>query len=323
MEPVVEGVGGLQTQHAPSGYIGLWSRLDGMARADYTAALESRRLIQGWVMRITIHTVSAADYWPMAVAVRRPRRELWLRNWRLNEGRLRAAAEAVREELADGPLRQRDLLARMASRGFVQEETNGAALWVDLVRVPPQGTWERPRADRYELAERWLPAPEPDEGAARAHLLRRYLGAFGPAALADAANWAGLAVADLRPLVEAVELRRFRDGGGRELLDLPDAALPDPETPAPPRFIGSFDAMLLTQARRTGVLPEAFRPIIFNTRTPRSWHTFLLDGQVAGTWRYDGAGVTLEPLRTLSPAERAAVDEEAHRLERFVLHGSG
>jgi hypothetical protein len=165
--------------------------------------------------------------------------------------------------------------------------------------------------------------PEPDEGAARAYLLRRYLGAFGPATLADASSWTGLAVAELRPLAEGMELRRFRDERGRrELLDLPDAPLPDPDTPAPPRFIGSFDAMLLVQARRTGVLPEEFRPVIFNTRTPQSWHTFLIDGQVAGTWRYDRHGISLEPLRALTAAERAELDEEAHRLERFVTDGS-
>lgn len=319
---VVELMGGLQTQNAPSGYIGLWSRLTGMARNDYTAALEDRRLIQGWLMRVTIHTVSAEDYWPMAVAVRRPRRELWMRNWRVTEARMQAAAKAVRHALADGPLRQRELVARTAAQGFTREETNGAGLWVDLVRVPPQGTWERPRADRYELAERWLPAADPEEGAARERLLRRYLGAFGPASLADAASWSGLPVADLRPLAESMRLRRFRDEAGHELLDLPDGQLPDPATPAPPRFIGSFDAMLLVQARRTGVLPEAFRPVIFNTRTPQSWHTFLLDGQVAGTWRYDRSGVTLEPLRKLTPSERRELDGEAHRLERFVTTGS-
>ena len=153
-------------------------------------------------------------------------------------------------------------------------------------------------------------------------MLRRYLGAFGPASLADAASWSGLPVADLRPLAESMRLRRFRDEAGHELLDLPDGQLPDPATPAPPRFIGSFDAMLLVQARRTGVLPEAFRPVIFNTRTPQSWHTFLLDGQVAGTWRYDRSGVTLEPLRKLTPSERRELDGEAHRLERFVTTGS-
>jgi hypothetical protein len=326
MEAVVEAMGGLQTQHAPSGYIGLWSRLSGMTRDDYTAALEQRRLVQGWTMRATIHTVTAADYWPMVVAVREPRRALWRRSWRVDDTRMADAARAVREALAGGPLRQRELVARTAERGFSREETNGAALWVDLVRIPPQGTWERPRADRYELAERWLPPPaphgEPGEAEARAFLLGRYLGAYGPAALVDASSWMGIAVAELRPLADGLDLRRVRDEAGRELLDLPDAPLPDPGTPAPPRFIGSFDAMLLTQARRTGVLPEAYRSIIFNVRTPRSWHTFLIDGQVAGTWRYDRSGVTLEPLRRLAAAERVALDDEAHRLEAFIVHGS-
>ena len=164
--------------------------------------------------------------------------------------------------------------------------------------------------------------PSKPSTAARAFLLRRYLGAFGPARLSDAASWTGLAVADLRPLAQGMELRRFRDDAGRELLDLPDAPLPDPDTPAQPRFIGSFDAMLLAHARCTGVLPEAFRPVIFNIRTPQSWHTFLIDGRVAGTWRYDPHGISLEPLRAITAAERVALDEEAHRLEGFVTAGS-
>jgi hypothetical protein len=121
MESVVEAMGGLQTQNAPSGYIGLWSRLEGMTRAGYTAGLEGRRLIQGWLMRITIHTVSAADYWPMAVAVRRPRRELWLRNWRLTDARMREAAGAVREMLAAGAHGD----ARLRPRGDQRRGTVG------------------------------------------------------------------------------------------------------------------------------------------------------------------------------------------------------
>src|SRR5918995_953579 len=29
-------------------------------------------------------------------------------------------------------------------------------LWMDVVRVPPSGTWERRRADLYALAEDWI-----------------------------------------------------------------------------------------------------------------------------------------------------------------------
>lgn len=322
--PAVEAVGGLQTQHAPSGYIGLWSRLAGLRRADYTRALHERRLIQGWLMRVTIHTVSAADYWLMAVAVRRARRQWWLRAWRGqgSEASMREAAKVVSELLADGPMRQRELHARMAERGYPREVTNGAGLWVDLVRVPPQGTWEKPRADNYGLASHWLPPVEVGENEAQEHLVRRYLAGFGPAALADMSGWTGLPVSDLRPIVARLELRRFRDQAGRELLDLPDAPLPDPETPAPPRFLGSFDPNLLVQARRAQILPEEYRPIIFTTKAPQSFHTFLLDGQVAGTWRLAEGRVELRPLRALTADERRALEEEAHQLETFAADGS-
>jgi hypothetical protein len=320
MESAMEQVAGLQTQNAPSGYIGLWSRLAGLRRDDYTRALNERRLVQGWLMRVTIHTVSAADYWPMAIAVRKARRAWWLRAWAgpATDARMHAAATAVRELLADGPLRQKVLRERMAERGFPREVTNAAGLWVDLVRVPPQGTWERPRADNYGLAEHWLPPVEMTVDDAREHLLRRYLAAFGPASLADASGWTGLSVADLRQVAERMRLDRYRDESGRELLDVPGAPLPQAPTKAPVRFIGSFDASLLVQARRTQVLPEEFRPVIFNTRTPRSWHTFLVDGQVAGTWTHRGASVELQPLRDLSLAERHEVEDEAQRLEGFL-----
>lgn len=318
MEPVVERIGGLQTQVSRSGYIGVWSRLAGLRKADYTDGLTARRLIQGWLMRVTIHTVSAADYWPMAVAVRRARREWWLRTWGkgITDADMRRVADAIGEALRDGPLPQRELRARLGER-WDREVINAGALWVDLVRVPPPGTWDRPRADRYGLAADWLAPLEISEEEALDHLLRRYLGAFGPAAMADIGNWTGVPVARLRPVVDRAELRRFRDERGRELLDLPDAPLPPPQTPAPARFIASFDPMLLVQARRTEVLPEAFRPIIFNTRTPQSWNTFLLDGQVAGTWRYADGEIRLDALRPISREERAVLEDEAHRLAAF------
>ena len=66
-------------------------------------------------------------------------------------------------------------------------------MWLDLVRVPPSGTWERRRADLYAAAEHWLGRPGKIEEAEGTDLLvRRYLGAFGPATLAELAElgWA-------------------------------------------------------------------------------------------------------------------------------------
>ena len=314
---VVEQMGGIQMQYAPAGYIGLWSRMRDFARPMLTRALEEREVIQATMLRATIHTVSARDYWPMRAGIRRINRE-WFGRVQARELAgidMPAAARAVGKILADGPLPMAELTARLDARGFPARAAKAVGLWIDLVRAPPSGTWERRRADVYGLAETWLP-PRGDvsEEEGIELLIRRYLGAFGPAALKDVASWMGLNVGQMKPVATRMGLRDLRDADGRTVFDLPGASLPDPETPAPPRFIAVWDAMLLVHARRTGVLPEAFRPRLFSTKTPHSFNTFLLDGQVAGTWRFDDGEIRLGPFRRLTPAERTALEDEAHRL---------
>ena len=75
--------------------------------------------------------------------------------------------------------------------------------------------------------------------------------------------------------------------------------------------------MLLVHARRTQVLPEEYRPLVFNTRTPHSVSTFLVDGTVAGTWRYEGGRVRLEPFEALPRVARRELEDEAERLAAF------
>jgi hypothetical protein len=202
--------------------------------------------------------------------------------------------------------------------GLDASEWNGVGMWVDLVRVPPSGTWERPRADLYGLAEAWLGPSEATEQEGRELLLRRYLAAFGPAPLKDAANWAGLPPKALAPAAAAMKLRRFGDEAGNELLDLPRAPLPDPETPAPPRFLPNWDATLLAHARRTQILPERYRSRVFDMKTPHTTSAFLVDGQVAGRWKLERGRVLVHPFERLPKAARKELDEEADRLAEFA-----
>ena len=306
----LDAMGALQAQYAPSMYIGLWSRVAGLERDALTRALEAREVIQGTLMRSTIHLVSRADYWPLAIAIRDARRASWLRATKLDAPE--AAVAPLREALENGPLRQKEIQALIG-----KEAAHGIGMWLDLVRVPPSGTWERRRADLYGLAEDWIGPPDTDPDTALDTLVRRYLTGFGPASKPELANWGGLAPRDVEPALERLELRRFQAEDGTELLDLPDAPLPDAETPAPVRFIPTWDAILLVHARRTLVLPEAHRPRIFNTKMPQSVGTFLVDGAVAGAWRPDGDRITVEPFETLTASQRREVDAEAERLAEF------
>ncbi len=135
-------------------------------------------------------------------------------------------------------------------------------------------------------------------GAART--LRRRLAQDGQlrrTSLKDVASFTGLAATALRPVLARLALERFRGEDGEELLDVPGAPLPHPETPAPPRF-----------------LPEEHRPKLFSTKTPHSFPTFLVDGAVAGKWRHERGGIALEPFGRLDAATRRALRGEAERL---------
>jgi hypothetical protein len=311
----LERVGGIQAQYAPSMYIGLWSRLDGFERDQLTRALGRRTVVQGTLMRTTIHLVSKGDYWPFAVGIRRRQREWWFRTRKnIDERKVKAAAQRLRVHLAKGPLRQAEVDELLAADAATR---NGVGILLSLVRVPPSGTWERRRADIYALAEEWIGPENATEQEGVDLLVRRYLQGFGPAPKADIADWAGLNVADVTSALERIELRRFRDEAGKELYDLPRAPLPDPETLAPPRILPTWDATLLVHARRTQVLPERYRPRIFHVKVPQSVSAFLVDGQVAGTWTYDKGTVKVNPFHRLDRVTRRELDDEAERLAAF------
>jgi hypothetical protein len=306
----LDAMGALQAQYAPSMYIGLWSRLAGFERDALTRALEERVVVQATLLRSTIHLVSRADYWPLAVAIRDARRSWWQRVTKRDE--LSQEAETLRAALRDGPLKRKAIEELLGKEAF-----HGIGMWVDMVRVPPSGTWEHRRADLYGLAEDWIAPVKITPAQAIERLVRSYLRGFGPTSRADVASFTGFKLTDLAPVLKRVAPVRYRSAGGDELLDLPDTPLPDPDTPAPVRFLGTWDASLLVHARRTGVLPEEHRPRIFHTKAPQSFPTFLVDGAVAGTWRYEQGAIDLTPFGRLDARTRRELAAEAERLAAF------
>ena len=227
----LERVGGLQTQESRSGYIGLWSRLQRFEREDLTRALSGASAVQGTVMRITIHTVSARDYRLFTEGIRAARRESWVKSHG-KRGRRQEDARGVEAGcfrcLPSGPSWRREVVEEL---GLDSPTWNGVGMWVDLLRAPPSGTWDRPRADLYVTADDVARAGRSHREKGLEHLLRRYLGAFGPATLKDAANWAGLPAKALRRRLRTMTLRRFRFEDGMELLDLRALRFPIPRRP--------------------------------------------------------------------------------------------
>ena len=313
----LSGMAGIQNQYAPNAYLRLWSCLEGFHREDLTRAYEEATVVQGTLMRGTIHTVARDDYRLFLGAIRRTQRDWGARVTKAPQILDRSAALArVRTALADGPMQ------RPALQALVRDEHLAVRQSIDtdlaILRVPPSGTWDRRRADRCALADDVIgPGGDVPEEVALPEIMRRYLAAFGPASVRDVASFVGMSVGPVKAILETLDLRRFRAEDGTELLDMENGQLLDPETPAPVRFLPTWDAVLLVHARRTQVLPEAYRPLVFHTKMPPSYPTFLVDGQVAGTWRHEDGEIRLSPFADLRPDHRTALEEEAHRLAAF------
>ena len=317
MVDVLEQIGGIQAQYAPSMYIGLWSRVEGFEREHLTNALVERSVVQGTLMRSTIHLVSRRDYWPFAVAVRAARRAWHVRTHRsrANVDEHEQAAAIVLARLQTGPA-PRSEVADLIPRDVFE----GIHEFADIIRVPPSGTWERRRADLYGSAEYWIgPEPVLEHDEAVDHLVRRYLAAFGPARPKDIADWAGLPVTTVRSSLARTPTTDYVAEDGQPLIDLDGGTIPPADAIAPVRFLPTWDATLLVHARRAGIIEEEDRPRVFQTRRPQSVATFLVDGTVAGTWVHRDGRVVIEPFRPLPPRVQRELNDEAERIEQQLL----
>jgi hypothetical protein len=305
----LDRIAGIQNQYAPAGYISLWSRLIGFRRDHLTSALERGEVVQGTTIRSTIHLVTPELFHISNAAVREERTAWWFRaTGRHDQLEMQRVAKEIEAALKNGP-QARNLLVKHL--GIDSATWNGALTYLDLIRVPPSGTWDKRRADLYGL----LPTKPIDPELARREMVDRYLRAFGPAAVADAATFLGLRSSQIRPLM--AEYPTSRGPQGVQLFDVEGGLLPDPDTPVPPRFIPVWDAALLVHARRTQILPERYRSRIFNTKTPHSHNTFLIDGQVAGTWKFEAGDITINAFEPLDRSSTIQLDEERERLREF------
>lgn len=146
-------------------------------------------------------------------------------------------------------------------------------------------------------------------------LVLRYLGAFGPATVADVQQWSGLT--RLREVLDGLPLRTFRTGDDQTVYDLPDAPRPDETVPAPPRFLPEYDNLLLSHKDRSRVIADG-RPVPLPPGNGATSGTFLVDGMWQGTWRVAGRSLSIEPFTRLPSADREALLAEAERLGAFL-----
>jgi hypothetical protein len=321
----VEHLIGLQAQSIAPPYYGLWSRLERFDPHELARMLTDREAVRMTLMRGTVHLVTVRDALllrPLVqVVIERGHNGAFGR--RMGGADIGELERAVREELDGEALTARELGRRLVERGIgedVEAIGNATRAHVPLVQVPPRAVWGKSGQARYATLESWT-GRELERNPSIDDVVLRYLGAFGPASVMDMQNWSGLT--KLREAFERLRPRllTFRDESGRVLFDLPDAPRPDPDVPAPVRFLGEYDNVLLGHADRSRIIPADFpwREML----APGRWvSNLLVDGMLRGTWwiERDGrrsATLRVRPFGALSPAERDEVAAEAKRMVEF------
>jgi hypothetical protein len=317
---MIEHLVGMQAQAPYPPYTGLWTRLRDFRHQELADLLTGRAAVRLLLHRGTVHLVSAADCLALRPVVQ-PVIDRMYSTARAARGGGDPAvvAEHALKLLEDGPMTPKELGEALAERmpGALPRVLGDVARTrLALVQVPPRPVWGVGGATRYVTAESWLGRRL--EPAGLPTVIRRYLAAFGPATVADIQAWCGLT--RLREVTDSMPgLLRLRSEGGAELLDLPDAPRPDPDVPAPVRFLPDFDNVLLAYADRSRIVPEPHRKRLF-TRNGIVPGSFLVDGRVAGTWRADGGVVTVSPWGHLTAAQTSEVEEEGTALAAFLAH---
>ncbi|GGZ35163.1 hypothetical protein GCM10010387_31540 [Streptomyces inusitatus] len=321
----------LQAQQPASPYIALWNRLSGFRAADLDTALGGFRAVKTTLTRLTLHAVHAEDYPDFRAAM-----EPALRASRLGDARFTAAGLAADEtagliaallEYADRPRTAAEmgslLLAKRPAGPMDSAAQRMLRQYAPLWHAPTGGPWSFGTRPSYITAD---PGPGPADPDAAAeglkNLVRRALAGFGPASVADLAQFTLIGRTRIRAAVDALMdeadgLERLEGPGGGVLYDLPGAPRPAGETPAPPRLMAMWDSVLLAYADRGRVVPPEYRKLV--TRVNGDvLPTLLVDGEVAGVWRAVGGGIEASAFRPLPAPVWEALAAEAGALIGFL-----
>lgn len=323
----IEHLVGMQAQNPKDPYFGLWARLDGFHQDELAELLINRNVVRASMMRATIHLITARDCVALRPIVQPVlERDVYSNSTygkqRLEGLDMNAVLTAGRALLEEEP-RSAAELRELLSPKWPDHDAAALAYAVrgllPVVHVPPRGIWDKSGPIAMTTVENWLGQNigtnrNPEE------MILRYLGAFGPATVADMRTWLGLTgmgdiVDQLRP-----NLRTFSDADGKELFDLPDAPRPDPDITVPPRFLPRLDNVLLSHADRTRIIPTEYRKRVIHERSAKG--TVLIDGFVRGFWsiQQDRDAVTLliEPFEPIDELDHTSLTDEGTRLLMFA-----
>jgi hypothetical protein len=327
--PATKAVGRLvamQAQLARPPFVGLWTRLEKFTRDQLIRAVVKKDVVRATSLRGTIHLMTAADFCAFRGAIQ-PSLTKGLQS--VLRGRLdgidhERVITMARRFFGKAPATF-DAFRGHVKKAFPKGDERAMAyavrLQLPLVQVPCEAAWGYDAAAHFALADQWLGRPVSTADAPATNLVKRYLAAYGPATIADALTWSGLA--GLKETFETLRpsLMTFKDDRKREYFDLSDAPRPGEDAAAPVRFLPEFDTLMLAHADRSRFIADAHRPHL-TSKNLQVAAVFLVDGMAAGTWKVERkrktATLVLQSFGPLTKKAAAALEAEGDALLKFV-----
>lgn len=332
---VVRSLCGANAQSWPAMMLSLRARIEGLEPVDVREALEEKQLVRAWMMRGTLHLVDPADLgWlvPLlgpGLIKKGARRRLELG---LDERRVAQGLEEVRAVLReDGPLARSELIERLNVRGLDIDPKSQAPYHL-LVRAALEGiVYIGPNNDDGEqtfslMSDLGVRRKRISDDEGQAELARRYLSGYGPASLKDFSSWSGQPLsAAKRGWNKLRESRTIRpvmvDGQVLWSLWLQGEHF---ERLAVRRtvvnLLPAFDPYVLGYYDRRYLVPEAYRDEVYHGG--QTVPVLMVDGLVAGVWRYERKGdrlyLNIKPFEPFEHAILKLVAKEAEDIGRFL-----
>ena len=313
----------MQAQEPASPYLALWNRLVDFDPADLDAAFADGKVVKASLIRLTLHAVHAEHYPAFHNAMLSSLRDSRLNDRRFTTSGLSTAdADALLPHLLKFVARPRtkaeieDLIeARLGDR-------NPRAWWAlktfaPLHHSPTGRPWSFRTSSAFVAAPTRKTRESPDESVQQ--LVLRYLEAFGPASVADFAQFTMLrrpaSVQALKALAHKVVELEGPDGN--TLFDVPRGLLPAEDIAAPPRLLPMWDSVLLAYSDRSRIIPPDYRRLVIR-QNGDVLPTLLIDGYVAGVWRPIDGGIEATAFHRLSDEAWGGLQAEARALVAFL-----
>jgi hypothetical protein len=330
VEEISGAVCGLQAQVMTAAHLEAWTRNPRLRATDVSDALWTRRsLVKTSCMRQTLHLIPSVDFPLYIAALRRSRTaayERLLSKLKVTPKEAQTLAQAALDALETGPLTQQALaaLARRGAGRRVQRWLDFASSAFRPLIVQGLICYGPPRGAEVTLVrtDRWLALGTPmDEAEAKRELLRRFLGAYGPATVRDFVKWSGIPAVEAKPVWDAV---------GGDLVDVDVEGEPawilarDRAALSKARFeengvrlLPAFDPFLLAHAAKDHLVDPRFYKRVYRNQ---GWLSpvVLAGGRVVATWSLKKELLTIEAFEGLSKEVKRGIAKETGALREFL-----